>query len=110
MAAVALGLMCEPRDRRVLHRLSTDCNYRASVPALDDLLARAEPTDLWFQEASRLRAVWRIMRPDPANQRQDALDAIALIDRTLFLFPDPLSFLTRLDAAVAADRRSCDAE
>ncbi|MHC4470946.1 MAG: HEAT repeat domain-containing protein, partial [Planctomycetota bacterium] len=38
LAAVALGLLCEPRERRVFHRLSADCNYRAAVPTLDDLL------------------------------------------------------------------------
>ena len=38
MAAVALGLMCESRERRVLHRLSAGCNYRATVPVLDELL------------------------------------------------------------------------
>ena len=38
LVAVALGQMANPRDLRVLSRISTDINYRASVSALEEIL------------------------------------------------------------------------
>ena len=38
LVAVALGQIADRRDIRVLARLSKDINYRASVPALDEIL------------------------------------------------------------------------
>jgi len=38
LVAVALGQLSDRRDYRVLYRLSKDINYRASVPALDEIL------------------------------------------------------------------------
>ena len=38
LVAVALGQMADRRPLRVLFRLSRDINYRATVPALDEIL------------------------------------------------------------------------
>ena len=38
LVAVALGQIADQSDIRVLSRLSKDINYRASVPALDEIL------------------------------------------------------------------------
>ena len=38
LVAVALGQLSDRRDVRVLYRMSKDINYRASVPALDEIL------------------------------------------------------------------------
>jgi HEAT repeat protein len=39
LVAVALGQLADRRDHRVLSQLSKDINYRANVPALDEILS-----------------------------------------------------------------------
>ena len=72
------------------------------LAALDPELARAEVTDLWYSDAIRLRADWRIQLD---GESRFAFDAIRLIDRALVIQPKLELYLLR---AAAADNLNDD--
>ena len=76
-----------------------------ALAELDEQLAAAKPTDLWFGEAMRLRATWRVMLPaDAPDERLGrAREAVAMLDLGTVRHPDPLSYLVRMTAALAAE-------
>jgi len=77
------------------HALNRDWS---SLSDLDSVLAQAKTTDLWFVEAARLRAEWRLRNgPSGAESLQYALD---IVDRSLALYE--LEELYLLRAAIAA--------
>lgn len=66
---------------------------------LDRALAGAAPNELWFADAMRLRADWRVQSRDEMALR----DSIRLIDRALVLRRDIDLLMLRLAAADALD-------
>ena len=76
----------------------------AELARLDDALAAANPTDLWYPEAVRLRADWRLRG---AHDPRYARDAVRLIDRALMIRPSLELLLLR---AAASDMLDADAE
>jgi hypothetical protein len=71
-----------------------------AVAALDLQLGRFEPGDALFEEASRLRARWRLARKDA----QAAVEAQAIMERLLRRDWKPLDALLQARAALAAKR------
>ena len=70
---------------------------------LDDALAEARPTDLWFLEATRLRADWRIKVTSPGFQPRFAREAKRLIDNAIAIYEEPDFYSMRVAAAFVAD-------
>jgi spermidine synthase len=66
---------------------------------LDSVLADAKITDLWFPEATQLRAQWRTRAADATYAR----DALRMLDRALLIRPTLSLYVLR---AAAADRMS----
>ena len=69
-------------------------------------LATARPTDLWYLEATRLRADWRIKVTSPGLQPRFAWEATRLIDNAIALYQDPDLYSMRVAAAFVADDAS----
>ena len=70
------------------------------VAALDTELSRIEPGDGLFEEASRLRAHWRLDAKDP----KAGAEALAIVETLLSRNWNSLDALLRARAAIAADR------
>ena len=70
---------------------------------LDDVLATTRPTDLWFLEATKLRADWRIKVTTPGFQPRFAREAMRLIDNAIAIYQDPDFYSMRVAAAFVAD-------
>jgi hypothetical protein len=68
------------------------------VAALDAELARIEPTDALFREASRLRALWRVESGDA----KACAEATAIMERWINYFWDSEDALLHARAAAAA--------
>lgn len=73
------------------------------VARLEERLAAARSTDLWYAVASQLRASWRTS-VRTAERRRLGGEALAIIDQSLALNPLPRSLLVRAVAAQTADR------
>ena len=58
----------------------------ASLAALDEVLAASRITDVWFSDAARLRAAWRVNATE--DRERLALEANQFIDRALILASD----------------------
>jgi len=70
---------------------------------LDDVLATARPTDLWYLEATKLRADWRIKVNSPGFQPRFAREAMRLIDHAIAIYQDHDLYSMRIAAAFVAD-------
>ncbi|HEY5623738.1 MAG TPA: fused MFS/spermidine synthase, partial [Gammaproteobacteria bacterium] len=70
---------------------------------LDSELAQVTPTDLWYLEATKLRADWRIKVTTPSFQPRFAREAKRLIDNAIALYQDPDFYSMRVAAAFVAD-------
>jgi hypothetical protein len=79
-----------------------DQDWQALVQ-LDDELAAARPIDLWYLEATKLRADWRIKVTTPGFQPRFAREAMRLIDNAIALYQDPDFYSMRVAAAFVAD-------
>ena len=77
-------------------RLAASADW-AALASRDEFLASVSPTDPWYVDAQRVRALLRLegSPPDPEG-------AMALCDRALVLEPDPETLLVRVRAAEAA--------
>ena len=69
---------------------------------LDDALATARPTDLWYLEATRLRAEWRMQANAPGLQPRLAREAMRLLDNAIAIYQDPDLYSIRIAAASIA--------
>lgn len=74
-----------------------------TVVDLDDELANTRTTDLWYLEAVKLRADWRMKVTNPELQPQLALEAQRLIDNVIAIQDDPEFYSMRVGAAFVAD-------
>lgn len=77
-------------------RLAARQDYDGLV-SLESQLAATEVTDLWFPEATQLRADWRTRL---AGDPRYANDALRMLDRALFIRPSTNLFMLRAAAAV----------
>ena len=77
-------------------------NWQALVE-LDDELATARPIDLWYLEATKLRADWRIKVTTPGFQPRLAREATRLIDNAIAIYQDPDFYSMRVASAFVAD-------
>jgi hypothetical protein len=73
------------------------------VKELDDILAEVKPTDLWYLDAVRLRADWRIKDKTPGRQPALAREATQLIDNAIAIYQTPNLYSLRLASAYVAD-------
>jgi spermidine synthase len=71
-----------------------------NLAELDPALARATATEIWFPEATQLRADWRMQ---VSGDRSYTTDALRLIDRSLAVRLDPDLLMLRAEAARALD-------
>lgn len=71
-----------------------------ALAALDNELARSNPTDIWYPEAVQLRADWRTKVLD---QPQYPFDALRMVDRALVISPTLDLYVLRAAAASALD-------
>lgn len=71
----------------------------AALAALDAGLAASRPTDIWYPDAARLRAEWRLQVSQ--EPQRFAAEALELIDRALLLTPSRDLATLRLVAAVS---------
>jgi spermidine synthase len=83
-------------------KAADDKNWQALVE-LDDTLATVRPTDLWYLQAAKLRADWRIKVTTPGFQPRFAREATRLIDNAIALYQDPDFYSMRVAAAFVAD-------
>jgi predicted membrane-bound spermidine synthase len=77
-------------------------NWQAVVD-LDDVLATTKSTDLWYLEAVKLRADWRIKVTTPGFQPQLAQEALRLIDNAIAIYQEPDFYSNRVAAAYVAN-------
>jgi hypothetical protein len=70
-----------------------------SLARLEEIFAGADSIDVWFPEATQLRAQWRTQVRDPQTRRDAAVEAIALLDRVLVTRPDANLYGLRISAA-----------
>lgn len=69
----------------------------SELAELDDVLSEARPTDIWYPEAVKLRADWRIQGSnDPATNEA----ALRIVDRALMINPLTDLLVIRAGAAV----------
>ena len=71
-----------------------------ALAALDNELARSNPTDIWYPEAVQLRADWRTKVLD---QPQYPFDALRMVDRALVISPTLDLYVLRAAAGSALD-------
>ena len=83
-------------------RAASQQDWQALVE-LDDALADVSPTDLWYLEATKLRADWRIKVTSPGFQPRFAREAKRLIDNAIAVYQDPDFYSMRVAAAFVAD-------
>jgi hypothetical protein len=69
----------------------------------DDLLAQAEPYELWYLNAAKLRADWRIMAVRNGESNGYAAEALAIIDEVIAVRQDIDFYGMRLATAFLAD-------
>ncbi len=74
-----------------------------ALVGLDNTLAEVTPTDLWYLEAVKLRADWRIKVTTPGFQPRFAREAKRLIDNAIAIYQDPDFYSMRVAAAFVAD-------
>jgi len=84
-------------------RAAADMDW-PTVAALDDALGGAQSSDLWYLDAVKLRADWRMKVSTPAFQPRLALEAQRLIDNAIAIHDDPDFYSMRVGAAYVADR------
>jgi hypothetical protein len=82
-------------------RAASQQDWQALVE-LDDALADVSPTDLWYLEATKLRADWRIKVTSPGFQPRFAREAKRLIDNAIAIYQDPDFYSMRVAAAFVA--------
>ena len=70
---------------------------------LDSALASVLPTDLWYLDAVKLRADWRINMKGSEYQPQLAREATRLIDNAIALYQDTDFYSMRLASSFVAD-------
>jgi len=73
------------------------------VSNLDTALAEVKSTDLWYLDAVKLRADWRIKVSNPEFQPRYAREATRLIDNAIAIYQDKDFYSLRLAAAYVAD-------
>ncbi len=83
-------------------KAASEQNWQALVE-LDSILAEARPTDLWYLDATKLRADWRIKVTTPGYQPRFAREAKRLIDNAIAIYQDPDFYSMRVAAAFVAD-------
>jgi len=83
-------------------KAASERNWQSLVE-LDDALATARPTDLWYLEATKLRADWRINVSTPGFQPRFAREAMRLIDNAIAIYQDADFYSMRVAAALVAD-------
>ena len=83
-------------------KAASEQDWQALVE-LDDALATARPTDLWYLAATNLRADWRIKVISPGYQPRLAREAMRLIDNAIAIYEDPDFYSMRIAAAFVAD-------
>ena len=71
-----------------------------SLAALDNELARSNPTDIWYSEVVQLRADWRTKVLDEPRY---PFDALRMVDRALVISPTLDLYVLRAAAASALD-------
>ncbi len=76
----------------------------AALARLELALAQSQSTDLWFADAMRLRATWRLQVP--RDRRRFAREALSLLDAVLILQDHPDLQLLRVEAAAAGGERN----
>ena len=69
-----------------------------SLATLDSRLAQARTTDLWFSEAARLRAEWRLRSATPGDRSLE--EALRIVDQSLALYEIEELYLLRAAIAV----------
>ncbi len=77
------------------------------VEQLEPELAQVPLTSLAHPTAARFRAEWRLRRSNDkpeAVRPQLALEAIAILDRSIALGPDPVDLILRLEAGMVSGR------
>ena len=95
IAQLAAGIQGPAKSVLDGWRLGVEGDWRG-LAALDRALSRSDPTDLWYPEAVKLRADWRIQgTDDPATNR----DALRLLDRAITV--NPLTDLLVIRAGAA---------
>jgi spermidine synthase len=72
------------------------------VQQLDTELAAVRPTDLWYLDAVKLRADWRIKVKDENLQPQVAREATRLLDNAIAIYQDPDFYSMRLASSFVA--------
>ena len=82
-------------------KAASEQDWQALVE-LDDALAAAQPTDLWYLTAIKLRADWRIKVTTPGFQPRFAREAMRLIDNAIAIYEDPDFYSMRIAAAFVA--------
>ena len=70
---------------------------------LDRELSLARTTDLWYLEAVKMRADWRIKVTTPEYQPRFAREAKRLIDNAIAIYQDPEFYSMRVAAAFVAN-------
>jgi hypothetical protein len=73
------------------------------VAIVDPSLAEVSPTDMWYLDAVKLRADWRIKVTTPGQQPKLAREATRLIDNAIAIYQDPEFYRMRLAASFVAD-------
>ena len=71
-----------------------------ALAALDNELARSNPTDIWYPEVVQLRADWRTK---VMEQPRYPFDALRMVDRALVISPSLDLYVLRAAAASALD-------
>jgi predicted membrane-bound spermidine synthase len=77
-------------------------NYN-ELAIVDPLLAEVLPTDMWYLDAVKLRADWRIKVTNPDQQPKLAREATRLIDNAIAIYQDPDFYSMRLASSFVAD-------
>ena len=72
----------------------------------DSLLGEALPNDLWFLQAAKLRADWRIQYPDLTLREQYAKEALTIIDEVISIYQDLDFYGMRIAASFLADEHT----
>jgi len=72
------------------------------VQRLDAELALVRSTDLWYLDAAKLRADWRIKVRDDELQPQLAREATQLLDNAIAIYQDPDLYSMRLASSYVA--------
>ena len=70
---------------------------------LDPMLSEVLTTDMWYLDAVKLRADWRIKVSSPGAQPKMAREATRLIDNAIAIYQDPDFYSMRLASSFVAD-------